>query len=172
VQDVDGASAELDRARSGIAGRPVGSVHIALDRDHGRDAAQARDDLGTADVAGVDDMRNAGEALLRLGAQQAVRIRNHSYLHRHQRPCLAGRGSLPDKSSAKLSPPRQSYHVADGDPGPALLLAKLARMQGFVDRRPAVGEGKLGVGDRVVFCPRSDGECGERDGEHDSREAH
>jgi uncharacterized protein YjbI with pentapeptide repeats len=45
------------------------------------DPAQPRDDLGPADVAGVDDMGHACQALLRLGAQQAVRIRNDSDPH-------------------------------------------------------------------------------------------
>jgi len=81
VQDVDGAAAEADRSGVGIARRPIGGVHIALDRDHGGDAAEVRDDLGPADVAGMDDMGDAGQALLSLGAQQAVRVRNHSDLH-------------------------------------------------------------------------------------------
>ena len=75
VQDVDGAAAEADRPGVGIARRAVGGVHITPDRDHGGDPAEVRDDLGPADVAGVDDMGDAGQALLRLGTQQAVRVR-------------------------------------------------------------------------------------------------
>ena len=74
VQDVDRAPAELDRFGGGIACRPIGGVDIPLDRNHGRDAAQAADDLRPTDVTGVDDVRHAGEALLSLGTQEAVRV--------------------------------------------------------------------------------------------------
>jgi len=76
-----GAPTELERDRGGIARRPVGGVHIAADGGHRRDPAECRDDLGPADVAGMDDVGHAGEVLLRLGAQQAVRVRNDSDPH-------------------------------------------------------------------------------------------
>jgi hypothetical protein len=81
MQNVDGPAAKLDRSRRGIARRPIGGVHVPPDRNDGRDPAQLGNDLRPADIAGVDDMLNTGKALLRLGAQQAVRVRNDSDPH-------------------------------------------------------------------------------------------
>src|SRR5262249_32782680 len=85
VQDVDHAPAELDRPGVRIDRRPIGSIDIALDRYHRRNPVKAGNHLRPADIAGVDDMGDAGEAPLSLGAQQAVGVRYDSDPH----PALA-----------------------------------------------------------------------------------
>ena len=91
MKDMDGPAAELDRPRRGIARRPIGGIYIPLDRNHGRDPAKSCNDLRPADVAGVDDMRHAIQALLSLRTQQAVRVRNDSDSHCFGQACIASR---------------------------------------------------------------------------------
>ena len=66
VQDVDRAPAEPYHLGVGITFRPVVGIDIPSDRNHRRNPAESGDDVRPTDIAGVDDMRHPGQALLSL----------------------------------------------------------------------------------------------------------
>jgi len=66
VQDVDRAPAEPYHLGVGITFRPVVGIDIPSDRNHRRNPAECGDDVRPTDIAGVDDMRHPGQALLSL----------------------------------------------------------------------------------------------------------
>ena len=66
VQDVDRAPAEPYHLGVGIAFRPVVGIDIPSDCNHRRNPAESDDDVRPTDIAGVDDMRHPGQALLSL----------------------------------------------------------------------------------------------------------
>ena len=79
----------VDRPIGQHQGRPVGErarpwlrVDVAPDRGGRCDRPQARHDLGATDVARVDNVVDTGEPLLRLGAQQPMRVRDDADPHR------------------------------------------------------------------------------------------
>ena len=54
---------------------PIADVDISPNRGDRRDPAERIDDVGTTDVAGMNDVINTREATFRFGPQQAVRVR-------------------------------------------------------------------------------------------------
>ena len=66
VEDVDRAPAEPYHLGVGITFRPVVGIDIPSDRNHRRNPAESGDDVRPTDIAGVDDMRHPGQALLSL----------------------------------------------------------------------------------------------------------
>jgi len=61
VQNVDGASAEPYYLRVGKVLRPVAGIDVPSDRSHRCNPAEPGDNIWASDIAGVDDMRDAGE---------------------------------------------------------------------------------------------------------------
>jgi hypothetical protein len=49
-----------------IVFRPFVGIDVPSDRNHGRNPAESGDDVWPTDIPSVDDMRQAGEALLNL----------------------------------------------------------------------------------------------------------
>ena len=66
VQDVDRAPAKPYHLGVGITFRPVVGIDIPSDCNHRRNPAESDDDVRPTDIAGVDDMRHPGQALLSL----------------------------------------------------------------------------------------------------------
>jgi hypothetical protein len=78
VQDVDAASAEGYRLSLRIMFRPVAGIDVPSDRNDRRNPLEFGDNVWRTDIAGVDDMRHACEALLNLRAQEPVSVRDDS----------------------------------------------------------------------------------------------
>ena len=76
VEDVNEAAAYLHHPGVGQVRGPVAPVGVAPDRVHRGDPFQGAQNLGVADVPGVDDKFHALQGLDRLGAQQAVGVGN------------------------------------------------------------------------------------------------
>src|ERR1700756_3332532 len=110
---MDRVVAKPDRLCLRIELRPPPLVDISLDCDDRRNLAKSADDFRTADVTGMDDVVDAGEMLLGLGAQQPVRIRDDSNSQHDARPdCL--KLCLKHLSTAKFTSlsPRHSSVLA------------------------------------------------------------
>jgi hypothetical protein len=78
VQNVDAASAEGYHLSLRIMFRPVAGIDVRSDRNDRRNPLQFGDNVWRTDIAGVDDMRHACEALLNLRAQEPVSVRDDS----------------------------------------------------------------------------------------------
>ncbi len=74
VQDMDSASAECNGNGVRVGSRPGSCIDIPPDCRDRRNPTKAIDDVGTTDVAGVNDVRDAREASLGLRAKQTMRI--------------------------------------------------------------------------------------------------
>jgi len=83
VQNVDRLFREAYQLGVGVFAGPLTGVYVSSDRGDGRDPAKRVDDVGLPDVAGVNDVIDAGQATLRLRPQQAVRVRNDSDPEHH-----------------------------------------------------------------------------------------
>jgi len=69
VQDVDAAPAEGYRPGLRIVFRPTAGINVASDRNDRRNPLESGNDVWRTDIAGVDDLRHAREALLDLWTQ-------------------------------------------------------------------------------------------------------
>jgi len=78
VQHKDDVPAESHHLGVRIFIRPLRGVDVPSDRSDRRNPPQPSDYVWLANIAAVDDMRNAREPLLCLRAQEAVGIRNNS----------------------------------------------------------------------------------------------
>lgn len=78
MQDVEAAPSDPHSLGVGIAAGPTSDIDIAANGRDGRYPPQSVDDISSPDIAGMDDMRDAGEASLRLWSQKTVRIRDHT----------------------------------------------------------------------------------------------
>ena len=78
VQDVDATSAEGYHLSFRIMFRPVAGIDVASDSNDRRNPLEFGDNVWRTDIAGVDDMRHAGEALLNLWTQEPVSVRDDS----------------------------------------------------------------------------------------------
>jgi hypothetical protein len=58
--------------------RPVAGIDVPSDRNDRRNPLEFGDNVWRTDIAGVDDMRHACEALLNLWAQEPVSVRDDS----------------------------------------------------------------------------------------------
>src|ERR1700750_320141 len=74
MQDENRTLGEPDALGLGIITGPPARVHVASDRGQRRDAAERRDDLGSTDIATMNDMIDALKKALGLGPQQAMRV--------------------------------------------------------------------------------------------------
>lgn len=81
VQNVDRLTCQTDEFRVGVVASPLATVHVSTNGRDGCDPAKRVDDLGASHVAGMNDVIDARQASLRLGPQQAVRVRNDSILN-------------------------------------------------------------------------------------------
>ena len=78
VQDVDARVGRVERGGCGKGGGPGTFVDIAADGGDGREGAEAVEDGGIADVAGVDDVIGTGERGEGFGTEQAVGVGDDS----------------------------------------------------------------------------------------------
>jgi hypothetical protein len=78
VQDIDAASAESYRLGLRIMLRPIAGIDVPSDGNDSRNPLQSGDHVWRTDIASVDDVRHAGEALLNLWTQEPVSVRDDS----------------------------------------------------------------------------------------------
>ena len=78
MDDIDAETAKLEQLTLGYVVSPRLGVVIAAYRAGGRNAAQCLQQLGAANVAGMDNMIRAGEKFSRLSAEEAVGVGNHA----------------------------------------------------------------------------------------------
>ncbi len=78
VQDIDAAPAEGYHLGLRILLRPAAGIDVSSDRNDGRNPLESGDNVRRTDVAGVDNMRHACEALLDLRTQEPVSVRDDS----------------------------------------------------------------------------------------------
>jgi hypothetical protein len=78
VQDIDAAPAEGYHLGLRILLRPVAGIDVPSDRNDRRNPLESGDNVRRTDVAGVDNMRHACEALLDLRTQEPVSVRDDS----------------------------------------------------------------------------------------------
>jgi len=74
VQDIEEEAADFHYPVLGQISGPGATIGVAPDRVHWGDLGQVGQDLGVADVAGVDDELDASQGGDGLGAQQAVGV--------------------------------------------------------------------------------------------------
>jgi len=74
VYDVENRSFEFDHFGFGQRRGPGSGIDIAANRGDGRDGAKRVEDVGRADVAGMDDVSGAAQGIERLGAQETMCI--------------------------------------------------------------------------------------------------
>jgi hypothetical protein len=79
VQNIDAASAESYRLGLRIMFRPMAGIDVSSDRNDRRNPLKSGDHVWRTDIAGVDDVRHASEALLNLWTQEPVSVRDDSY---------------------------------------------------------------------------------------------
>ena len=78
VQDIDAAPAEGYHLGLRILLRPVAGIDVPSDRNDRRNPLESGDNVRRTDVADVDNMRHACEALLDLRTQEPVSVRDDS----------------------------------------------------------------------------------------------
>src|SRR6516164_6195374 len=78
MKDIDRVVAKPDRLCIRIIVRPRPIIDIPPNCDDRRNPAESVDDLGAADVTGMDDVGHAGQPLLGFGTQESVCIRDNS----------------------------------------------------------------------------------------------
>ena len=78
VQDIDAAPAEGYHLGLWIMFRPVPGIDVPSDRNDRRNPLESGDNVRRTDVADVDNMRHACEALLDLRTQEPVSVRDDS----------------------------------------------------------------------------------------------
>jgi hypothetical protein len=78
VQDVEGPFAEPHHLSVGIVFRPVTGIDVSSNRSDRRNPTEPHEDVRATNIAGVDDMRHAGELSLSLGPQETVGVRDDS----------------------------------------------------------------------------------------------
>jgi hypothetical protein len=78
VQDVDAAPAERYHLGFRIMFRPLAGINVPSDRTDRRNPVESGDNVWRTDIAGVDDMSHACEALLDLRTQEPVSVRDDS----------------------------------------------------------------------------------------------
>jgi hypothetical protein len=83
VNDEDGSASEMYEFGFAIFTNPVATIRVSSDRGHRRDPAKGGNDIGTSDIAAMNDVIHASEMIFRFGPQQPVRIRNDSDSERH-----------------------------------------------------------------------------------------
>jgi hypothetical protein len=115
MQDEDRPLGEPDAFGLGIITGPIARVHVASDRGHRRDAAERRDDLGSADIATMNDMIDALKKALGLGPQQAMRVGYDADPEGHRSmaracPRRLALASRPPTSKAKQGGILRYYH--------------------------------------------------------------
>lgn len=78
VHDEDGSVGKPHELGFGIFAGPVARVHVSSDRGDRRDPLKSSDDVGTSDIAAVNDVIHAGQTTFRFRPQQAVRVRDYA----------------------------------------------------------------------------------------------
>jgi hypothetical protein len=78
VQDIDAAPAEGYHLGLRILLRPVAGIDVPSNRNDRRNPLESGDNVRRTDVAGMDNMRHACEALLDLRTQEPVSVRDDS----------------------------------------------------------------------------------------------
>ena len=78
VQDIDAAPAEGYHLGLRILLRPVAGIDVPSDRNDRRNPLESGDNVRRTDVADVDNMRHACEALLDLRTEEPVSVRDDS----------------------------------------------------------------------------------------------
>ena len=76
VQDIDAAPAEGYHLGLRILLRTVAGIDVPSDRNDRRNPLESGDNVRRTDIADVDNMRHACEALLDLRTQEPVSVRN------------------------------------------------------------------------------------------------
>ena len=74
---IDSMPAERYHLADGKRLGPAAVIHIAANRDHGRDGAQEAENFSPPHIAGMDDKVRAVQRLDRRGAQQPMRVGDH-----------------------------------------------------------------------------------------------
>src|ERR1700712_3697813 len=110
VQDIDRLPSKAHDCGVRVFASPLAVVHISSDGGDGCNPAKGVDDLGPPDVAGMNDVVEAGQASFRLRPQQTVRVRNNSNPEHHSSgapPTIAKRRSRnttwPDSSFVRAA---------------------------------------------------------------------
>ncbi len=74
VQNVDRPFRQSNELGFGICDSPVAVIHVSSDRGNRGDAAQRVYNFWTPDIAAVNDVIHASQAMLRFRPQQPVRV--------------------------------------------------------------------------------------------------
>ena len=115
VEDVEVDAAHLHHPGVGQVRGPVGPVGVAPDRVHRGDAFQGAQNLGVADVAGVDDELHALQGLDGLGAQEAVGVGDDAdEMFRHKSRAGQGRPRVGPAAGAKAATGGRALLAAAG----------------------------------------------------------
>ncbi len=78
MDEVEEVAAEFDGFGGGQLGAGAGDVDVAADGGDGGDAAEGVENLGFADVAGVQDVIDPDEGGEDFGAEEAVGVRENA----------------------------------------------------------------------------------------------
>ena len=100
MQDVNPDTLQLQREIQRNLGGPRACVVVASDRVDGRYLAQLVEDLGSADVAGMDDVLDSRERTDRFEAKQSVRVGDQP--DRLQRPYSPRSSAFPREFALTL----------------------------------------------------------------------
>jgi hypothetical protein len=84
VQNIDRPFRQSNELGFGICDSPFAGINVSPDRSNWGDAAQRVYDFGTSDVAAVDDVIDASQAMLRFRPQQPVRVGDYPDPEGHQ----------------------------------------------------------------------------------------
>ena len=95
VRDHEAHASDLAGRLGRQVGGGAGAVEVAGHRRHRRDGLQGHEDLGVDDVAGMDDVRHAGEDLEDLGVEVAVVVADHADAQRRLRVARETAGGSP-----------------------------------------------------------------------------
>jgi hypothetical protein len=83
VQDENGLVGDPHELGFGVLTGPVACVHIPSDRSDRRDPTKRGNDLGTSDIAAVNDVAHTGQTTFRFRPQQAMRVGNDADPEHH-----------------------------------------------------------------------------------------
>jgi hypothetical protein len=100
VQDIDADSLQLQREIQRNFPRPRAFVVVSPDCVNGCQLAQLFEDLGSADVAGMDDVPDSRKRTDCFRAKQPVRIGDETY--RFQRPYSPSSSAFPSELALTL----------------------------------------------------------------------
>ncbi len=134
VEQVQPRPEELDRPGLGEATRPLAVVHIASDRDDGRDFLEAGKDFCGAQIAHVQDALHTLKLIGQFGPEEPMRVgdeRDAFHLESFARECTGKTGSDAKRADALQECQRRGDADRDGE------VVELAPGDGLDDRRDA-----------------------------------